>query len=299
VASGYVVEDDVGFGGGFVAEGGCPALPSFVQVGTVEAGFDFDTVEDAGVVLEVACYVRVSGESYRGIDFVGLDAMPYRSRTVVEMHLTKCWNSQGCAWHVGPEGDGMSKQLDGKKIAILATDGFEQVELTDPKKNLEAEGAKVTVLSIKPGEGGRAGEIKGWDKTDWGKTVKVDGLVYDAKSEEFDALVLPGGQINPDKLRMDKGAVAFVKAFAESGKPVAAICHGPWTLIEADVVKGKTMTSWPSVSTDLKNAGAHWVDKEVVVDGNLITSRKPEDIPAFSKAIVEAVAKASRHNSAG
>lgn len=185
----------------------------------------------------------------------------------------------------------MNKQLEGKKIAILATDGFEQVELTEPKKNLEAAGAKVTVLSIKPGEGGKAGEIKGWDKTDWGKTVKVDGLVYDAKTDEFDALVLPGGQINPDKLRMDQDAVAFVRAFAESGKTVAAICHGSWTLIEADVVRGKTMTSWPSVHTDLKNAGARWVDKEVVVDGNLITSRKPEDIPAFSEAIVQAVEK--------
>lgn len=188
----------------------------------------------------------------------------------------------------------MSKQLEGKKIAILATDGFEQVELTEPKKNLEAEGAKVTVLSIKPGEGGHAGVIKGWDKTDWGKTVKVDGLVYDASVEQFDALVLPGGQINPDKLRMDKDAVAFVKEFAESGKTVAAICHGSWTLIEAGVVKGKTMTSWPSVHTDLINAGAKWVDKEVVVDGNLITSRKPADISAFSKAIVESVSKGVR-----
>jgi protease I len=189
----------------------------------------------------------------------------------------------------------MTKQLEGKKIAILATDGFEEVELTEPKKNLEAAGAKVTVLSIKPADGGKAGEgvseIRGWDKTDWGKTVKVDGLVYDVKTDDFDALVLPGGQINPDRLRMDQGAVAFVKAFAESGKTVAAICHGSWTLIEAGVVKGKTMTSWPSVHTDLKNAGAHWVDKEVVLDGNLITSRKPEDIPAFSKAIVDAVEK--------
>jgi protease I len=192
----------------------------------------------------------------------------------------------------------MKKQLDGKKIAILATDGFEQVELTEPKKNLEAEGATVAVLSIKPGEGGKAGVIKGWDKTDWGKTVKVDALVYDAKPGEFDALVLPGGQINPDKLRMDEKAVAFVKTFAESGKPVAAICHGPWTLIEAGVVKGKTMTSWPSVHTDLQNAGAHWVDKEVVVDGNFISSRKPDDIPAFSKAIVEAVVKGSHRKAA-
>jgi protease I len=183
----------------------------------------------------------------------------------------------------------MQKTLTGKKIAILATDGFEQVELTEPKKDLEAAGATVTVLSITPGEGGKSGVIKGWDKTDWGETVKVDELVYDAKPEQFDALVLPGGQINPDKLRVDKDTVAFVRAFAQSGKPTAAICHGPWTLIEAGVVHGKTMTSWPSVSTDLKNAGAHWVDKEVVVDGNFITSRKPDDIPAFVKAITAAL----------
>jgi protease I len=192
----------------------------------------------------------------------------------------------------------MSSKLAGKKIAILATDGFEQAELMEPKKNLEAEGATITVLSIKPGEGGKAGEIKGWDKTDWGKSVKVDGLVYDAKPADFDALVLPGGQINPDKIRIDKEAVAFVKAFVESGKTVAAICHAPWELIEAGVVKGKTMTSWPSVSTDLKNAGANWVDKEVVQDGNIITSRKPEDIPAFSEKIVESVSAAGHKKAA-
>lgn len=192
----------------------------------------------------------------------------------------------------------MSNELEGRKIAILATDGFEQLELTEPKKNLEAAGAEVTVLSIKPGEGGKAGEIKGWDKTDWGRTVKVDRLVYDAKPEEFDALVLPGGQINPDKLRLDKQAVAFVKEFAESGKTVAAICHGSWTLIEAAVVQGKTMTSWPSLHTDLKNAGANWVDEEVVVDGSFVTSRKPEDIPAFSKAIVQRLEKSPHRKAA-
>ena len=182
----------------------------------------------------------------------------------------------------------MEKNLQGQRVAILATDGFEQVELTEPKKNLEDAGAKVTVLSLKPGE------IKGWDKTEWGKKVKVDGVVKDAKPDQFDALVLPGGQMNPDVLRMDSGAVTFVRTFVASGKPVAAICHGPWTLIEADVVRGKTMTSWPSVRTDLKNAGAHWVDEPVIVDGNLITSRKPEDIPAFSQAIVEALAPQKR-----
>ncbi len=177
----------------------------------------------------------------------------------------------------------MHKQLEGKKIAILATNGFEQSELMDPKKGLEEAGAKVTVLSLKEGE------IKGWDHTKWGQSVKVDGLVKDAKPDHFDALVLPGGQMNPDVLRMDSAAVTFVRTFVESGKPVAAICHAPWLLIEAGVVKGKTMTSWPSVHTDLKNAGAHWVDEPVVTDGNLITSRKPGDIPGFTRAIVEAV----------
>jgi protease I len=177
----------------------------------------------------------------------------------------------------------MTKQISGKKIAILATDGYEQVELTDPRTNFEQAGAKVDILSIK------TGKIKGWDKTDWGSSVKVDHLVTDVKPSDYDALVLPGGQINPDKLRTDKNAVAFIKQFVETGKPVAAICHGPWGLIEADVVKGKTVTSWPSVHTDLSNAGANWVDREVVQDGNLITSRKPEDIPAFSKKLIEAL----------
>lgn len=175
----------------------------------------------------------------------------------------------------------MSKELKGKRVAILATDGFEQLELTQPKKNLEKAGATTEVLSIKKGK------IKGWDKTDWGKSVKVDKLVSEANPNDYDILVLPGGQINPDKLRIDPDAVNFVRQFANSGKLVAAICHGPWTLIEAGVVRGKTMTSWPSVSTDLKNAGANWVDREVVADGNFITSRKPEDIPAFSKKIIE------------
>ena len=177
----------------------------------------------------------------------------------------------------------MEKNLQGKRVAILATNGFEQSELLEPKKHLEDAGAKVTVLSLK------LGEIKGWNHTDWGKSVKVDGLVKDAKPDGLDALVLPGGQMNPDVLRMDSGAVTFVRTFVESGKPVAAICHAPWLLIEADVVRGKTMTSWPSVHTDLKNAGAHWVDEPVIVDGNLITSRKPDDIPAFSQAIAEAL----------
>ncbi len=175
----------------------------------------------------------------------------------------------------------MKLSLQGKKVAILATDGFEQAELTDPKKNLEDAGAKIDVISVK------AGEIKGWDKTDWGKSVKVDKTLDQARASDYDILVLPGGQINPDKLRIEPKAVAFVKEFAESGKVVGAICHGPWTLIEAGVVKGRTMTSWPSLKTDLRNAGAEWVDQEVVESGNIITSRKPEDIPAFSKKIIE------------
>lgn len=192
----------------------------------------------------------------------------------------------------------MAKELSGKKIVMIATDGFEQAELLEPKKNLEAAGATVVVLQIKPQKDGKEGEIKAWDETDWGKTVKTDGMVSDAKAGDFDALVLPGGAMNPDKLRMDKDAVSFVKEYFATGKPVAAICHAPWLLIEAGVVSGKTMTSWPSIRTDLKNAGANVVDKEVVVDGNLITSRKPDDIPAFSKAIIEAVSGAGAHKQA-
>jgi protease I len=188
----------------------------------------------------------------------------------------------------------MSGELKGRKIAILATDGFEQVELTDPKKNVEAAGATTEVLSVKEGSNGNA-SIRGWNFTDWGDSVRVDKQVSKANVDDYDALILPGGQINPDKLRMEKPAVDFVRKFVESGKPVAAICHGPWMLVEAGVVKGKTVTSWPSIHTDLINAGAKWVDKEVVEDGNLITSRKPDDIPAFSKKLTEVVAKSPQH----
>jgi protease I len=183
----------------------------------------------------------------------------------------------------------MSGELKGRKIAILATDGFEQVEFTDPKKNVEAAGATTEVLSVKDGS------IKGWKFTDWGDSVRVDKQVIKANIDDYDALILPGGQINPDKLRIEKSAVDFVRKFVQSGKPVAAICHAPWMLIEAGVVKGKTVTSYPSVHTDLVNAGANWVDKEVVEDGNLITSRKPDDIPAFSRKVIEVVAKAREH----
>ena len=178
----------------------------------------------------------------------------------------------------------MAQQLTGKTVAILATEGFEQVELTEPKKALEAAGAATHVLSLKPGQ------IKGWNMTDWGESVAVDKLVSEAKVEEYDMLVLPGGVQNPDKLRLDPSAVAFVAEFFESGKPIGAICHAAWTLIEADVVEGLTMTSWPSLETDLENAGADWVDEEVVVDDNIITSRKPDDLPAFNAKLIEVLA---------
>lgn len=179
----------------------------------------------------------------------------------------------------------MSDSLRGKKIAILATDGFEQAELTEPRKALEQAGAETEIIAPK------SGEIKGWKTKDWGDTVKVDKTLDQARAQDYDALVLPGGVMNPDHLRMDPKAVSFVRDFVGTGRPVAAICHGPWTLVEAGVVKGKTFTSWPSLKTDLKNAGANWVDKEVATDGQFITSRKPDDIPAFSKAIIQAVSE--------
>ena len=179
----------------------------------------------------------------------------------------------------------MSTNLQGKKVAILATDGFEQVELTEPQKALQAAGATVHVISPK------AGEIKGGKLTDWGETTKVDKLLSEAKATESDALVLPGGQINPDKLRTEPAAVAFVTDFFHSGKPIGAICHGPWMLVEAGVLKHRTLTSWPSIRTDIRNAGGHWVDEEVITDQNLTTSRKPDDLPAFNKRLIEEIAK--------
>ncbi len=178
--------------------------------------------------------------------------------------------------------------LQGKKIAILATDGFEQAELLEPRKALDQAGAQTQVVSPKDGK------IKGWNVTDWGKEVSVDISLKSAKPEDYDALLLPGGVMNPDHLRMDPQAVEFVKHFTDEGKPVAAICHGPWTLIEAGAVRGKTMTSWPSLKTDLRNAGANWVDKEVVPDGTLVTSRKPDDIPAFNREMIRVFAQESR-----
>jgi protease I len=173
------------------------------------------------------------------------------------------------------------KELDGKKVAILVADGFEQSELTEPRKALEKAGAKTVLIS--PNDG----HVRGWTDGDWGKKFDVDLPLSDASPEEFDGLLLPGGVKNPDTLRMDEDAVEFVREFFNSGKPVAAICHGPWTLINAGVVQGRRMTSYPSVSIDLKNAGAEWVDEEVVVDNGLVTSRKPSDIPAFNAKFIE------------
>src|SRR5689334_20033086 len=176
--------------------------------------------------------------------------------------------------------------LQGIKVAILVTDGFEQVELTEPRKALEEAGADTRVVSPKKGE------VRGWNFTDWGQSVLVDLKLDEARAQDFDALLLPGGVINPDKLRMIPAAVQFVKAFFDAGKPVAAICHGPWMIVEADKARGRRVTSWPSVRTDLRNAGAEVVDQEAVVDGNLVTSRNPDDIPAFSREMIKLFAAA-------
>jgi protease I len=177
----------------------------------------------------------------------------------------------------------MSNKLSGKKIAILATDGFEQSELFEPKKALENEGAKTFVIAPK------AGKIKGWDHTDWGKDADVDVELANARPGDYDALLLPGGVMNPDSLRTIPAAVSFAKSFVDAGKPVGAICHGPWTLVEAGVVRGRTLTSWPSLQTDIRNAGGTWVDEEVSTDRGLVTSRKPDDIPAFNRKLIEEI----------
>ena len=179
----------------------------------------------------------------------------------------------------------MEKRLEGKRVAILVADGFEQVELTGPKEALEGAGAETQIVS--PIEE----EVAGWNHYDAGDLFTVDVQLSEADAAEFDALLLPGGVANPDQLRMNPEAVAFVKAFFDAGKPVAAICHGPWTLIEAGAVKGRTMTSWPSIKTDLINAGAEWVDEQVVTDNGLVTSRKPDDIPAFNEKMIEEFAE--------
>ena len=178
------------------------------------------------------------------------------------------------------------EQLNGKKVAILVADGFEQVELTEPKKALDQAGAETRIVSPSKGK------VKGWQHTEWGDEMTVDVPLGQARADEFDALLLPGGVMNPDHLRRKPEVQRFVKAFFDAGKPVAAICHGPWTLIDAGVVRGRKMTSYETIQTDLKNAGVNWVDQEVVVDGNLVTSRKPDDIPAFNRAVVELFARA-------
>jgi protease I len=179
----------------------------------------------------------------------------------------------------------MNANLEGKKVAILVADGFEQVELTEPQAALKKAGANSRIVS--PAQG----KVKGWNKTDWGDEFQVDTPLEAANPEDFDALLLPGGVMNPDTLRRHPKAQQFVKAFFDAGKPVAAICHGPWTLIDAQVVKGRKLTSYESIQTDLKNAGAEWVDQEVVVDNGLVTSRKPDDLPAFNRKMVEEFAE--------
>ncbi|MFC5410289.1 type 1 glutamine amidotransferase domain-containing protein [Larkinella bovis] len=175
------------------------------------------------------------------------------------------------------------QRLKGKKVAILLTDGFEQVEMTEPRKALQDAGAETHLIAPKNGV------VKAWDEKDWGDSFSVDVILDDADAYSYDALLLPGGVMNPDHLRMEKKAVAFVRHFFEEHKPVAAICHAPMLLIEADVVKGRTLTSYPSIQTDLRNAGANWVDQEVVTDQGLVTSRKPDDIPAFNRKMIEEI----------
>jgi deglycase len=182
-------------------------------------------------------------------------------------------------------------KLNGKRIAFLATDGVEEVELTEPRKAVEDEGAETELISLEKGE------FQGFDHLDKDQVFTADKAVKDASADDYDGLVLPGGVANPDFLRADQDAVRFVRGFIEAKKPVGAICHGPWTLVEADVIKGRTMTSWPSLQTDIRNAGATWVDEEVHVDQGLVTSRKPDDLPAFNAKIIEEFAE-GRHERA-
>jgi protease I len=179
------------------------------------------------------------------------------------------------------EEEKMANKLSGKKVAILAADGFEEVELTKPQKALDDAGAKTTVVSIKPGK------IQGMNHADKGESVAVDQTLADAKPQDFDALLIPGGLMNPDTLRSTDEALEFVRHFFREGKPVAAICHAAWVLIDAGVLRGRTLTSWPAIKTDVRNAGGTWIDQEVVVDNGLVTSRKPDDIPAFNDKMIE------------
>ena len=182
----------------------------------------------------------------------------------------------------------MAQKLDGKRVAIVATDGFEQAELSEPMKALQEAGARTEIVSVKPGQ------IQGWKHFDKADFFKVDRTVDQAKPDDYDALMLPGGVANPDQLRLHPKAIQFIKAFVDAKKPIAAICHGPWTLIDAGAVTGRKMTSWPSLKTDLRNAGAEWVDQEVVTDRGLVTSRKPDDLPAFNRKMIEEFAE-GRH----
>ena len=175
-----------------------------------------------------------------------------------------------------------------KRVLIIATDGFEQSELMGPKSRLESAGVETTVASLEEGS------IKGWDDGNWGESVDVDLTVGEVSAGDYDALLLPGGQINPDVLRMNDTVIGLVKKFNEAGKPIAAICHAPWLLAEADIIKGKTVTGWPSIRTDLSNAGGNVIDSKAAVDGNLITSRNPDDIPAFTEALMDAMAMEAR-----
>jgi protease I len=179
-------------------------------------------------------------------------------------------------------------KLDGKKVAFLATDGVEQVELTEPWKKVEDEGGTPELVSLE------SGEIQGFEHLDKGDTFKVDRTVQEASEDAYDGLVLPGGVANPDFLRTDEDAVGFIRSFFEAHKPVAVICHGPWTLVEADVVRGRKLTSWPSLRTDIENAGGNWVDEEVVVDNGLVSSRRPDDLPAFCDKLAEEICE-GRH----
>lgn len=179
----------------------------------------------------------------------------------------------------------MSKELNGRRVAILSADGFEQSELLEPRKALIAAGALVKIVSPK------SGKIRGWNEKDWGESIAVDLKVSDADADDFDAIMLPGGLMNPDTLRRDEDALAFLQDFVSAGKPIAAICHAPQTLIEIGAVKGRKMTSYASIKTDLINAGAQWVDEEVVVDKGLVTSRSPKDIPAFNRKMLEEFAE--------
>ena len=185
----------------------------------------------------------------------------------------------------------MARKLDGKKVAILVADGFEQVEMTKPREALDEAGAETTIVSLK------SGKIHGVHHADKGDKFDVDLTVKDARPEEFDALMIPGGLLNPDALRMDQNALEFARSFFREHKPVAVICHGPQVLISADVVRGRKMTSWPAIQVDMRNAGARWVDEEVVVDNGLVSSRKPDDIPAFNRKMIEEFAE-GRHQAA-